>query len=55
MAARANAADAARSFAREIADLVREHGGGGRGIAFDRVDPTGEAALRAEASRRLMG
>ena len=48
MAAGANAADAARSFAREIADLAREHGGAGGRVAYDRLDPTGAAALTAE-------
>lgn len=48
MAAGPNAADAARRWAAEIADLAREHGGAGRRIAFDRLDPTGAAALAAE-------
>ena len=47
MAAGPNAAAAASAFAREIAALVRERGGGGR-IAFDRLDPAGAAALAAE-------
>ncbi len=47
MAAGSNAAAAASAFAREIAALVREHGGGGR-IAYDRIDPAGAAALAAE-------
>ena len=48
MAAGANAAGAARSWAREIADLAREHGGEARRIAFDRLDPIGAQALQAE-------
>ena len=48
MAAGPNAANAARSFAQEIADLAREHGGAGSRVAYDRLDPTGAAALAAE-------
>ena len=47
MAAGPNAAVAATAFAREIAALVRERGGGDR-IAYDRLDPVGAAALAAE-------
>jgi len=48
MAAGANAADTARRWAQEIAELVRHHGGANRRLAFDRLDPTGAAALSAE-------
>jgi Xaa-Pro aminopeptidase len=48
MAAGQNAGDAAKAWAREIADLVRAHGGANRRIAFDRLDPMGAAALGAE-------
>ena len=48
MAAGPSAADAARSFAREIADLARAHCGAGARVAYDRLDPTGAAALTAE-------
>ncbi len=39
------AADHARSFAREIADLVREHGGGNRRIGVDRMGADAYQAL----------
>ena len=35
-------------WARELADLVRAHGGGNRRLAVDRCDPLGAAALAAE-------
>ncbi len=35
-------------WAREIADLVRAHGGGSRRLAVDVLDPVGAAALEAE-------
>jgi Xaa-Pro aminopeptidase len=48
MAAGPNAGDAAKAWAREIADLVRAHGAANRRLAFDRLDPMGAAALAAE-------
>jgi Xaa-Pro aminopeptidase len=41
-------AEHARSWAAEIADLVRAHGGGNRRLAIDHVNPEGVAALAAE-------
>jgi Xaa-Pro dipeptidase len=38
----------ARSWAAEIADLVRAHGGGNRRLAVDRADRAGVVALEAE-------
>lgn len=38
----------ARNFARELADLVRAHGGGNRRLAVDRLDVALAAALRRE-------
>jgi Xaa-Pro aminopeptidase len=37
----------ARTWAAEIADLLREHGGGNRRLAADRLDPAGLRALEA--------
>ena len=48
MAAGARAAESARDWAREIADLVREHCGDARRVAFDRLDLVGARALEAE-------
>lgn len=55
MAAGPNAADAARAWAREIADLVRAQGGGNRRLAYDRIDPAGAAALSAEGIEPVDG
>ena len=38
-------AEKAGQWAREIADLVRTHGGGNRRVAFDHLDPLGAAAI----------
>ena len=38
----------AREFARQIADLAREHGAGNRRVAVDRMAPEGLSALRDE-------
>lgn len=38
----------AKRWAREIAELVRQHGGGNRRLAIDHCDPLGLDALRAE-------
>ena len=56
MAAGANASEAAKSFAREIAALVRDRSGGGsRRVAFDRLDLAGAAALTAEGLQPVDG
>jgi Xaa-Pro aminopeptidase len=41
-------AEKARRWAREIADLVRRHGGGTRRLALDHCDPAGANGLEAE-------
>jgi Xaa-Pro dipeptidase len=38
----------ARSWAAELAELVRAHGGGNRRLAIDKCDPAGAMALQAE-------
>ena len=49
MAAGPRADDAAKAFAQEIAGLVRERSGAHASrVAFDRLDPTGAAALAGE-------
>jgi len=56
MAAGASASAAAKSFAREIAALVRERSGGGvTRVAFDRLDPAGAAALATEGLEAVDG
>jgi Xaa-Pro aminopeptidase len=45
----------AEGFAGEIAALVREHGGGNRRLAIDKVEPLGLDALRAEGLTILEG
>lgn len=44
----ARIAEHARTWAAELADLVRAHGGGNRRLAIDHVNPEGVEALRAE-------
>jgi Xaa-Pro dipeptidase len=41
-------AEKAALWAAEIADLTRRHGGGGKRVAIDRLDPVGTRALQAE-------
>jgi Xaa-Pro dipeptidase len=41
-------AEHARSWAEELAELVRSHGGGNRRLAIDKCDPAGAAALQSE-------
>jgi Xaa-Pro aminopeptidase len=41
-------AEHARSWAAEIAELVRAHGGGNRRLALDHINPEGVEALRAQ-------
>src|SRR4029077_19936582 len=48
MAAGPNAPAAAGAFARGLGALVHERCGGGKRIAYDRLDPAGAAALAAE-------
>jgi Xaa-Pro dipeptidase len=45
----------ARQWAREIADLLREHGVSKSAIAVDRLDPEGTHALRAEGIELVDG
>jgi len=45
----------AREFARQIADLVREHAGGNRRLAIDRLSPLGAEALRSEGIEIMEG
>lgn len=44
-----NAAQRAQRFADEIAELMREHGGGNNRLAVDRLSPMGSDALRARS------
>jgi Xaa-Pro aminopeptidase len=55
MAAAANAPDAARRFAEEIAELVRRSGGGNRRLAYDVINPAGAAALEAAGLQPVDG
>jgi len=48
-------AEKARRWAREIADLLRRHGGGNRRLALDRCDPAGTHGLAAEGIEILDG
>ncbi len=41
-------AERAHDFAREVADVLREHGGGNRRLAVDKIEVDGVAALQAE-------
>ncbi|HEX3210823.1 MAG TPA: Xaa-Pro peptidase family protein [Geminicoccaceae bacterium] len=49
----ARVAEHARRWAAEIAELVREHGGGNRRLAVDKADRAGIAALEAEERLRV--
>ncbi len=48
-------ADAAAAFAREVADLVAECGGGNRRVAVDRLDVLGYRALTAQGIEVIEG
>ncbi len=43
-----NAADRAREFGRQIADLMKRYGGGNKRLAVDTLSPLGSDAIRAE-------
>jgi Xaa-Pro aminopeptidase len=45
----------ARAWAREIAELVRRHGGGSRRLAIDKCEASGIEALQAERVRPVAG
>ena len=45
----------AREFGRQIADLIREHGGGNQRLAIDRLSPMGAEAIRAEGIEIMEG
>lgn len=50
-----NTEEAARVWAKEIADLVRKHGGGNRRLAVDKCEPLGIDALRQEGIEIVEG
>lgn len=45
----------AKAFAKTVADVVREHSGGNRRVAFDRLDPLGLDLVRAEGIENFRG
>lgn len=55
MTAAENAPARAKRWAAEIDSLIREHGGGNRRLAVDKMEPTGLDALRAEGLEIVEG